>query len=471
MLRIENNALSPPLHELRLPQELLVEVLEILVRGLPPSEVVTELKNLALVCQSWLHLVRSTPSMWSRLYLHHKDIPDGEESERCNYLKTFLENWMKRAGDMPLEMEAHFGKHDRHGAHESNLLAAIVRKTASKWKVLKLHGFHPLELSMDTQTSIQNSADFVPVNWQRLESVELAAYFSDDTPPPTHIPPTPFMPRMKSLSLNSGFYRIQQLLIVFPFQQLRRITLSEIWIGHFSIILKESRPSLEECTISKPSLFTLREQQPTGDQNSQLMVLPNLRRLSLQGFQQIHGWNAFRSFIFPGLRELTVELVKDDETLALRKGRGPNSLPPLQELLQRSPCDNLTRLTLFSAIHRQTAIAAFPVAFPTLCHLDLAHAFRQLDFLEKWNEEHSLPALETFRLEILAGMWLQGYTAALNVQDRIKGWEEQLRQHQEDFDKFAQRRGNGGKEDLVFGTSYWSVRLAEANLVFSVEAR
>ncbi|KAH6890199.1 hypothetical protein BKA70DRAFT_1442187 [Coprinopsis sp. MPI-PUGE-AT-0042] len=400
-----------------LPQELMIEVLEAFIGSIPLRDVRNELKNLALVCHSWLKIIRTTPSMWSRFYLHHEDFPKGAVPN--NRLRPVLERWMKKAGDMPLELEAHFSSSAVHGPP---VLAKVLRQSASRWRALKLHVFHLLDFGVDSRADAQGASDRIPVRWDRLESIELVdAWYSETS---THIlPATPLMPRLQSLTLISGLHYIPHLVVIFPFKRLRRIVLAEVWMLYLGLILKECSGHLEDCTIHNPVLYSWRERRPLDSQlgGPGSVVLANVSHLQMRGLRrQEIAVHALNHILLPGLQELDIEFLRDEY-----ESPREDSMPFIQNKLLRSHCNNLAYLTLSSTVSTQRTIEYFPTAIPSLRHLDLAHIFLDLDFLGGWNNLRSLPALEKFRLEILAMMWPKSSRVGLFQEDKLTGRDKQ----------------------------------------------
>ncbi|KAH6906250.1 hypothetical protein BKA70DRAFT_1289262 [Coprinopsis sp. MPI-PUGE-AT-0042] len=270
-----------------LPQELMIEVLEAFIGSIPLRDVRNELKNLALVCHSWLKIIRTTPSMWSRFYLHHEDFPKGAVPN--NRLRPVLEKWMKKAGDMPLELEAHFSSSAVHGPP---VLAKVLRQSASRWRALKLHVFHLLDFGVDSRADAQGPSDRIPVRWDRLESIELAdAWYSETS---THIlPATPLMPRLQSLTLISGLHYIPHLVVIFPSNDF--VGSSSLKFGCFTWDLS-SKSSSTRGARDDPSIVNLvvRDQLSLPMRSQSMLSNPSCSQVSKSSTSNSYEMNTSR---------------------------------------------------------------------------------------------------------------------------------------------------------------------------------
>ncbi|KAH6890225.1 hypothetical protein BKA70DRAFT_1409018 [Coprinopsis sp. MPI-PUGE-AT-0042] len=386
----------------------MIEVLEFYFSGLLLSSVRNQRRNLSLVCQLWRQIVHSTPSMWHRMHLNDSIFT----RIRDDHLECALGMWMRKAGTLPLELEAHFA---RWGPDGSRIVARVLRGSASQWKSITLDGFWTLEFAVDTREWGRKPREHPSIHWDRLETVQVINPVND-TRAITQPIPRPYMPRLRSLALISGSHHFAHYSFIFPFKQLHYINLSEVWVGSIGPTLQHCE-QLKEFTILSPTSYWYGSHNAGVSISSLPVPLTRLRRWRIEGSLGAQMLSSpLDPILFPNLDELSVWFGR-----AECQPLDSPSLKVLRQKLTQSQCSNLTKMALCNPGGSLESLHSLLTATPALEHLDLALSLADLDFLAKCNKQKALLALETFRLETLAYLWPKSSRVGANQKDKLNG--------------------------------------------------
>ena len=289
---------------------------------------------LSSVCSDWRRAVVGTPELWSSIKINLPSISQTSDSEMAGSntlprLATFIDEWLSRSGQLPLNITICYGYHDWDDRDISDLLTEelqeqyrqifkILDQCSSRWRSLNI--FIP-----PTLLQLLQRPDHLPM----LEQLRIASCMTDPKPI-IDFPPASCLTTVEIRQFRNYKYSISPFIGIhwdtvthFSIQSISRDTLLEFL---------SKNPQLVQCTIRKVC------------SNSRLNPSPIVSSESLTYLSIHHNSGPFQV-----LDCITLPCL---ETLVLGSITSNNS-NPIISFLKRSAC-SLHTLSLLSCHDKHT---------------------------------------------------------------------------------------------------------------------
>lgn len=379
-----------------LPPEIIAEVFTRYITDISPSLIHQELANLSLVCQLWSDLINTTPALWSRISFNPLALPCNEGRITVTRVLRHIEACISHCEGLPVDLEgAAFP--DFYTPRASSTFLSFMQDNSFRWKSLELTEFFEMNivwLMFAGRGWAIDDAGQSSISWPNLEAVILQFSSSLYSPISCQFD----MPKLRSVELtvscaaSLGIPR----LACFPLHQLHCLSLTA-----FANPAKEWREALESCTSLRELHLGLFHCYIAGSKSVDTderptLVLP-LRKLRLT---QIRRFEVLEAILFnlslPELEELEVDFETGRPLDAQEPGL--RSLNPLREMIKRSGCKRLSKVSLNHGRWVQNDLVALLSLTTSLQELTVKEASLSLAFLKTLNDNRALPRLESLEM-------------------------------------------------------------------------
>ena len=207
---------------------------------------------LSSVCSDWRRAVVGTPELWSSIKIDLPSISQTSDSEMAGSntlprLATFIDEWLSRSGQLPLNITLSYGYHDwddisdplteEQYQEQYRPIFKILDQCSSRWRSLNI--FIPPTLLQLLQR---------PVRLPMLEQLRIASCMTDPNPI-IYFPPAPYLTTVEIRQFKNYKLPISPFIGIhwntvthFSIQSISRDTLLEIL---------NKNPQLVQCTLRK----------------------------------------------------------------------------------------------------------------------------------------------------------------------------------------------------------------------------